>query len=49
MVLDAIARMEDTEPFTPEMLEAMKALWKDAGVQECFGRANEYQLNDSAK
>lgn len=49
MVLDAIARMEDTEPFTAEMLEAMKALWKDGGVQECFGRANEYQLNDSAK
>ena len=34
MVLDAIARMEDTEPFTAEMLEAMKALWKDGGVQE---------------
>jgi len=49
MVLDAIARMEDTEPFTAEMLESMKALWKDSGVQKCFGRANEYQLNDSAK
>ncbi|GIY89664.1 guanine nucleotide-binding protein G(o) subunit alpha [Caerostris extrusa] len=27
----------------------MKRLWVDTGVQECFGRSNEYQLNDSAK
>eukprot|EP00050_Salpingoeca_kvevrii_P011064 m.12435 g.12435 ORF g.12435 m.12435 type:complete len:355 (-) comp3232_c0_seq1:549-1613(-) len=25
------------------------ALWKDSGVQECFRRSNEYQLNDSAE
>ena len=49
MVLDVIARMEDTEPFSEELLAAMKHLWKDCGVQECFGRSNEYQLNDSAK
>ena len=41
--------MEDTEPFTEELLEAMKNLWKDRGIQESFSRANEYQLNDSAK
>ena len=23
-------------------------LWKDAGVQQCYNRSNEYQLNDSA-
>ncbi|VVD04008.1 unnamed protein product [Leptidea sinapis] len=40
---------EDTEPFSEELLAAMKRLWADAGVQECFGRSNEYQLNDSAK
>ncbi|VDH97251.1 guanine nucleotide-binding protein G(o) subunit alpha, partial [Mytilus galloprovincialis] len=49
LVLDVIARMEDTEPFSEELLAAMKRLWADTGVQECFGRSNEYQLNDSAK
>ena len=49
MVLDVIARMEDTEPFSEDLLHAMERLWQDPGVQECFGRSNEYQLNDSAK
>ncbi|CAG9864193.1 unnamed protein product, partial [Phyllotreta striolata] len=49
MVFDVIQRMEDTEPFSEELLAAMKRLWTDSGVQECFGRSNEYQLNDSAK
>jgi len=49
MVFDVISRMEDTEPFSEELLAAMKRLWADTGVQECFGRSNEYQLNDSAK
>ncbi|KAI5709345.1 hypothetical protein M8J76_016022 [Diaphorina citri] len=49
MVFDVIQRMEDTEPFSEELLSAMKRLWIDSGVQECFGRSNEYQLNDSAK
>lgn len=49
MVLDVIARMEDTEPFSEDLLGAMKRLWTDTGVQECFARSNEYQLNDSAK
>jgi len=29
--------------------EAITALWRDAGVQTCFNRSNEYQLNDSAE
>ncbi|KAH0810780.1 hypothetical protein GEV33_012009 [Tenebrio molitor] len=49
MVFDVIQRMEDTEPFSEELLAAMKRLWADSGVLECFGRSNEYQLNDSAK
>ena len=49
LVMDVVARMEDTEPFSDELLAAMKRLWVDTGVQECFGRSNEYQLNDSAK
>ena len=49
LVMDVVSRMEDTEPFSDELLQAMKRLWADQGVQECFGRSNEYQLNDSAK
>ena len=49
MVMDVVSRMEDTEPFSEELLVGMKRLWVDSGVQECFSRSNEYQLNDSAK
>lgn len=28
---------------------ALKKLWADSGVQECYKRGNEYSLNDSAK
>ena len=48
-VFDVVSRMEDTEPFSDELLSGMMRLWKDQGVQECFARSNEYQLNDSAK
>jgi len=34
----------------PENLaRAIKALWVDPGVQDCYLRSNEYQLNDSAR
>lgn len=49
MVMDVVSRMEDTEPFSEELLGCMKRLWTDHGVQQCFARSNEYQLNDSAK
>ena len=49
MVMDVVSRMEDTEPFSEELLAGMQRLWTDGGVQECFSRSNEYQLNDSAK
>ncbi|KAI0224412.1 Guanine nucleotide-binding protein G(i) subunit alpha [Lamellibrachia satsuma] len=32
-----------------ELAQTMKRLWKDPGVQECFSRSREYQLNDSAE
>lgn len=28
---------------------AIKNLWSDSGIQECYNRRNEYQLTDSAK
>ncbi|XP_006863597.1 PREDICTED: guanine nucleotide-binding protein G(o) subunit alpha isoform X5 [Chrysochloris asiatica] len=34
---------------TAELLSAMMRLWGDSGIQECFNRSREYQLNDSAK
>uniref|UniRef100_A0A0D9S6I7 G protein subunit alpha transducin 2 n=1 Tax=Chlorocebus sabaeus TaxID=60711 RepID=A0A0D9S6I7_CHLSB len=37
---------EGTMP--PELVEVIRRLWKDGGVQACFERAAEYQLNDSA-
>uniref|UniRef100_A0A8V0ZIU4 G protein subunit alpha o1 n=2 Tax=Phasianidae TaxID=9005 RepID=A0A8V0ZIU4_CHICK len=49
MVCDVVSRMEDTEPFSPELLSAMMRLWADSGIQECFNRSREYQLNDSAQ
>lgn len=49
MVFDVVARADDQEPFTPELTGAMKRLWQDGGITQCFRRAREYQLNDSAK
>ena len=31
-----------------EFWETIRILWQDSGIQECYSRANEYQLNDSA-
>lgn len=33
---------------TVDLSRAMQSLWRDKGVRKCFGRSNEYQLNDSA-
>ena len=29
--------------------DAIKSLWSDAGIQECYLRKREYQLSDSAR
>ncbi len=39
----------DDIPFTTDFTESMKALWADGGVQECFRRAYEYQLDPRAE
>jgi len=39
----------ETDMLDPEITTAVMALWADPGVQECFGRSREYQLNDSAQ
>ncbi|KAH9382165.1 hypothetical protein HPB48_013178 [Haemaphysalis longicornis] len=33
---------------TPELAALMRRLWQDPGLQHCFARSREYQLNDSA-
>lgn len=47
-VLDMPNQIE-AEVFPADVAKAIGDLWKDSGVQECFERSREYQLNDSAK
>jgi len=44
----ALAATADEGEMPPELSMFMKRLWADRGVQECFLRSREYQLNDSA-
>lgn len=30
-------------------VDAIKSLWNDPGIQECYDRRREYQLSDSTK
>ena len=41
-------QVEETNELSAELSLVMKRLWRDAGVQNCFARSREYQLNDSA-
>lgn len=43
-----LASATEEGEMTPELAHIMKRLWHDAGVQHCFQRSREYQLNDSA-
>ena len=40
---------EKVTTFEKQYVEAIRALWNDAGIQECYDRRREYQLTDSAK
>ncbi|CAH1114100.1 unnamed protein product [Psylliodes chrysocephalus] len=40
---------ETVTTFESPYVEAIKDLWSDAGIQECYDRRREYQLTDSAK
>lgn len=39
----------ESDTLPKQVAEAIHGLWQDAGVQACFARSREYQLNDSAK
>lgn len=48
----ALVRAVDYETvttFEPQYVEAIKSLWSDPGIKECYDRRREYQLTDSAK
>ncbi|CAD6196882.1 unnamed protein product [Caenorhabditis auriculariae] len=45
--LTLIHQMDEGE-LSPDLALAMKKLWADVGVQTCYLRSREYQLNDSA-
>lgn len=40
---------ETVTTFENPYVDAIKKLWSDAGIQECYDRRREYQLTDSAK
>ncbi|KAK6753157.1 hypothetical protein RB195_012638 [Necator americanus] len=49
VVLDTIKAGQESEPFTPELTQALKNLWADPAVSvTAINRGNEYQLTESA-
>ncbi|EDW90736.2 uncharacterized protein Dyak_GE12482 [Drosophila yakuba] len=40
---------ETVTTFEDPYLNAIKTLWDDAGIQECYARRREYQVNDTAE
>lgn len=41
--------VEKVKTLTKPYADAIKSLWSDPGIQECYTRKREYQLSDSAK
>uniref|UniRef100_A0A3B3I575 Adenylate cyclase-inhibiting G alpha protein n=1 Tax=Oryzias latipes TaxID=8090 RepID=A0A3B3I575_ORYLA len=46
--LFALASTADEGVMSAELTGVIRRLWNDSGVQACFDRSREYQLNDSA-
>lgn len=40
---------ETVTTFEIQFVCAIRSLWNDPGIQECYDRRREYQLTDSAK
>ncbi|KAH8854205.1 Guanine nucleotide-binding protein G(i) subunit alpha [Schistosoma japonicum] len=47
-ILFACANKVEDGHLSTELYNALCQLWNDGGVQQCFKRSREYQLNDSA-
>lgn len=41
--------VEKVNMFQNPYVDAIKSLWNDPGIQECYDRRREYQLSDSTK
>ncbi|XP_040844726.1 guanine nucleotide-binding protein G(q) subunit alpha isoform X3 [Ochotona curzoniae] len=41
--------VEKVSAFESPYVDAIKSLWNDPGIQECYDRRREYQLSDSTK
>ena len=41
--------VEKVSTFENPYVDAIKSLWNDPGIQECYDRRREYQLSDSTK
>lgn len=41
--------LEDSVELTPERINAVRQLWADQGMKECYERRREFQLSDSSK
>ncbi|CAI9159025.1 unnamed protein product [Rangifer tarandus platyrhynchus] len=41
--------VDKVSTLSADQVEAIKQLWRDPGIQECYDRRREYQLSDSAK
>lgn len=48
MILDLYDNLPTGSKLPSNVREAFIVLWDDGGVVECYRRAFEYQLNDSA-
>ncbi|MEQ2301525.1 Guanine nucleotide-binding protein G(k) subunit alpha, partial [Ameca splendens] len=46
--LFTLASTAEEGVMSPELTGVIHKLWNDSGVQACFDRSREYQLNDSA-
>lgn len=41
--------VEKVSTFENPYVDAIRSLWNDPGIQECYDRRREYQLSDSTK
>ena len=41
--------VEKVTTFMNPYVEAIKSLWADPGIQQCYSRKREYQISDSAR
>lgn len=47
-LIQSLPAQMDLDFLDPQIVSAIRQLWQDSGVRQCFARSREYQLNDSA-